>query len=254
MMNNTLGGILLLLLLGTLPARAQIVPEPAAALPKDWQTVFFESPAVALPLLTAAVLKHSAQLKSLTIDRAIALEDIKVTRLSILNGLSTGANYNYGSLVTIGGAPNVPPTQLGTSGEGRYSLNVGVGVSLGQLLSRSNAIQKERLGLERREQVQIELENQLSQQVIALYQNLRLARKLLTLQQEAYVTTQSNFRLTERQFRQGQLSLPEFAAATSQVTSASLAQETARNQYETAFMVLEEIAGTKLSTLITASQ
>ena len=254
MMNNTLGGILLLLLLGTLPAQAQIVPEPAAAPPKDWQTVFFDSPAVALPLLTAAVLKNSAQLKSLAISRAITLEDIKTTRLSILNSLSTGANYNYGSLLTIGGAPNAAPTQLGTSGEGRYSVGVGVGLSLGQLLSRSNNIQKERLNLERGEQQRLDFENQLNQQVIALYQNLRLARKLLTLQQEAYVTTQSNFRLTERQFRQGQLSLPEFAAATSQVTGASLAQETARSQYETAFMVLEEIAGTKLSTLITASQ
>ena len=254
MMNNTLGGTLLLLLLGTLPARAQIVPEPAAAPPKDWQTVFFDSPAVALPLLTAAVLKNSAQLKSLAINQAITLEDIKITRLNILNSLSTGANYNYGSLLTIGGAPNVAPTQLGTSGEGRYSVGVGVGLSLGQLLSRSNNIQKERLNLERGEQQRLDFENQLNQQVIALYQNLRLARKLLTLQQEAYVTTQSNFRLTERQFRQGQLALAGLTEANGQLNSASIAQESARNQYDTAFMILEQVVGAKISTLMTAAR
>lgn len=241
-----------LLALGTLPALAQSAPAPTPDLAEPWQTVFFESPGVALPLLTAAVLKRSAQLESMELNKALDRQELQITRENILGALSVGTNYNYGSLVTIGTGTGLPP--LGTTGDGRYSVNVGLGVSLGQLVSRGNQIQRARLNLERSELQRKSFEDQLRQQVIPLYQNVRLARKLLTLQQEAYVTVQTNFRLSERQFRQGQLALPDFAQATGQVNAASVAQETARNQYETAFMALEELAGTKISTLMTAAQ
>lgn len=255
MMSKLLGSALLVLglCLGARPARAQNAPAPAPAAAEPWQTVFFESPAVALPLLTAAVLKHSAQLRSLEINKTIGLEDLKITRKNILNAVSVGTNYNYGSLVNIAGVSG-PGTQLATTGEGRYSVNVGLGLSVGQLATRGNQMQKERLNVQRNEEQRQSLEDQLRQQVIPLYQNVRLARRLLTLQQEAYVTVQTNFRLSERQFRQGQLALPDFAQATGQVNAASVAQETARSQYETAFMALEELAGAKISTLITAAR
>ena len=241
-----------LLALGTLPALAQSAPAPTPDLVEPWQTVFFESPGVALPLLTAAVIKRSAQLESMELGKDLDRQELQITRENILGALSVGTNYNYGSLVTIGTGtvgPGLPP--LGTTGDGRYSVNVGLGVSLGQLVSRGNQIQRARLNLERSELQRKSFEDQLRQQVIPLYQNVRLARKLLTLQQEAYVTVQTNFRLSERQFRQGQLALPDFAQATAQVNAASVAQETARNQYETAFMALEELAGAKISTLMT---
>ena len=244
-----------MLALCTLPTLAQNAPAPAPVLAEPWQTVFFESPSVALPLLTAAIIKRSVQLESLELNKALDRQDLQITKEGILGALSVGTNYNYGSLVTIGNntvGPGLPP--LGTTGDGRYSVSVGLGLSLGQIVSRGNQIQRAQLNLQRSELHRKALEDQLRQQVIPLYQNVRLARKLLVLQQDAYVTVQTNFRLSERQFRQGQLSLPDFAQASAQVNSASVAQETARNQYETAFMALEEMAGTKISTLMTAAR
>jgi outer membrane protein TolC len=65
------------------------------------------------------------------------------------------------------------------------------------------------------------------------------------------VTVQSSYRLSEKQFRLGQLSLQELTTVNSQLTASAIAQETARNQYETAFMLLEEVVGAKISSLIT---
>jgi outer membrane protein TolC len=101
--------------------------------------------------------------------------------------------------------------------------------------------------------VRRERENLLRQQLIPLYQNVLLARKVLTLQQEAHVNALTSQKLAEKQFRQGQLSLQEFSAAGSQLTAVSVAQETARTQYDTAFLLLEEVVGAKISTLMTTS-
>ena len=240
--------VALAMALPVMTAQAQTKAQPS----ENWQTVFFGEPSVAIPLLTQAVLRRSAQLKGLELSKQISEQDILLTRKNILQSLAVGGGYTYGNQGSIGGVDLKNPTQFNTSNSGRYSAGVNLSLSLGQLLSRGNQIQIGKLNLARNESARLDREDQLRQFVIQSYQNLVLARKLLTLQQEAYVTVQTNYRLTERQFRQGQLSLPEFADANAQVTSAAAAQETARNQYETAVMLLEEIAGTKLSTLMTS--
>lgn len=236
-----------------LPATQALAQAPKATSPKEsWQTVFFDSPSVALPLLTAAVLRHSAQLKGLELEKLIGEQDVLIVRKNILGGLAPNLTYSYGNLGGIGQPDPKNPVQFNTTNSGRYSAGVSLSLSVAQIASRGNQIRRERLNLERSETARQEREDQLRQVVIQLYQNVLLARKLLTLQQEAYVTVQSTYRLTEKQFRQGQLSLPDISLANAQLTSAAVAQETARNQYETTFMLLEETAGTKISTLMTS--
>jgi outer membrane protein TolC len=118
-------------------------------------------------------------------------------------------------------------------------------------VSRGNTIKREQLNLERSEAIRKDRENQIRQEIIPLYQNVRLARKVFTLQQEALVNVRTNYQLAEKQFRQGQLTLQELSSVNSQLTSASVAMESARSQYDTAFMTLEEVVGAKISTLMT---
>jgi len=248
-MKNTLVGafVLTLALLGG-SAKAQTASDPTPA----WQTTFFESPSVALPLLTAAVIRHSPQIKLLDIEKIAAQQDLQITKKGLLSAVGGGAAYSYGNQGGIATPDPTNPTQFTSNYASRYSAGVSVALSLGQLLTRHNLITRDKLNLQRNEVNRQEREDQIRQTVIQLYQNVVLSKKVLTLQQESYVTAQSSYRLTEKQFRQGQVALPDFSSATSQLSSAMLGLETARSQYETSFMLLEVLTGTKISTIMSA--
>lgn len=240
----------LVLTLHSSSARAQ--DKPASSSATAWQNVFFNSPASALRLLTAAAIKHSADLQTFEIDKSLGQQNILLARKAILNSVGVGAGYTYGNQTSIGLANPQDPNQFGTFSAGRYSVGVNFALPVGQVVSRSHLIRKEELGLQRSEAVRLARENLLRQQLIPLYQNVLLARKLLTLQQEAFVNVQTDQQLAEKQFRRGQMTLPEFSAANSALTTVSVAQETARSQYDTAFMLLEEVVGAKISTLMSS--
>lgn len=244
-MRKLLGSLLLAFYTSVALGQAKTAPA------NSWQTVFFDSPTVALPRLTEAAIQHSAQLQSMEVSKAISEQDLKIVKRQILGGVGVVGNYTYGNQGNIGGIYNP-----GTGGLDRgrntslYAAGVSVALPLLQVLSRNTLIKKEQLNYQRNELTRKEQENQLRQQVIQLYQNVVLAKKLLTLQQESYVTVQTNYRLAEKQFRQGQLTLPELSEATNQLNQSAMSQETARNQYDTSFMILEEVVGTTISSLM----
>lgn len=224
--------------------------QPTSA--EGWQNTFFNSPGTAIPLLISAAAQHSAQLKTAEVQKSISQQDLKLAKKNILGALSIGTTYNYGNQGSFGTFdPNNPNTGVNTFTSSRYSVGVNLGLSVADIANRKHQIKREELNYQRTEFTRQEQENQLRQEVITLYQSVLLARKLLTLQQEAYVTAQSNYRLAERQFRQGQLLLPEVSDANTKLTGAAIAQETALNQYNTAFMLLEELTGAKISSLMT---
>lgn len=251
-MKNKLVAILALALV--LPGGSALAQTTPSATPVPaWQTTFFESPSVAIPLLTAAVIKHSAQIKLVDIERLVAQQDLQITKKSILNGLGAGATYSYGNQGGVGIANDpTQTTQITTYTASRYSVGVTAAISIAQLLSRHNLINRDKLNLQRAEATRQDREDQIRQSVIQLYQNVVLTKRLLTLQQESYVTVQSTYRLTEKQFRAGQVALPDFSAATEQLNAGAVGLETARNQYETSFMLLEALTGTKISTIMSA--
>jgi outer membrane protein TolC len=246
-MRKLLGG--LLLALQTTLALGQAKTTPAS----NWQSVFFDSPTTALPLLTTAAIQHSSQLKAMEIDKSISQEDMKLVKKNLWDAVSLGGTYSYGNLASVALADpgNQGQPQFNTYNSSRYTAGVSVGLPLGQIAGRGNRIRKEALNFQRMESVRQEQENAIRQQVIQLYQNVLLARKMLTLRQEAYVTVQTNYQLAEKQFRLGQITLPALSAVSTQVTEQAVAQETIRNQYDTAFMILEEVVGTKISSLMT---
>ncbi|SFQ52086.1 TolC family protein [Hymenobacter arizonensis] len=243
MMRTLLSG--LLLALHTTLAFGQAKPAPS----ETWQSVFFDSPETALPLLTAAALRHSAQMKAMELEKGIAKQNVTLAKEAIFNNVAVGANYSYGNLLAVG---NLGVDQIAIRNTPRYSAVASLNLPLGQFVSRGNNIKREQLALQRTEALQQDRENQIREQIIPMYQSVRLARKVFTLQQEALVNVRTNYQLAEKQFRQGQMTLQELSGANSSLTSASVALESARNQYDTAFMLLEEVVGAKISTLMTS--
>lgn len=242
--------VALLVALHAVRALGQAQPAP----PDNWQTVFFDSPAVALPLLTAAAVKHSAQLKAMETEKAISQQELILTKKSILGAVGAGASYSYGNLAGVAIADPTNPNQFTTYNSSRYSTGLSLSLPLDRVVARGNMIQKDKLNYQRLEQLRQDREDQLRQLTIERYQGVLLARKILTIRQEASVTARTTYQLSEKQFRQGQLTLPDFSQASNLLTEVALAETTARNQYDMAFMLLEELVGAKISSLMTATQ
>ena len=260
-----LGG-LLLTLLAHLPGQAQrtrpaaparrssaqpapLLTPTSAAPAEAWETVFFEQPTVTLPVLTAAAIGHSALIKSLVAERGIGEQDIAIARKSILGSVSLNGAYTYGNLLGIyvtdlsGGPSSVRTTS-------RYGVGASMALPLDRIVSRGNFIKRAELGRDREEAMRQDREDLVRQQLIQLYQNVLLARRLLTLRQQAFVNLQTASHLAESQFAQNELTLTELTSTTAALTEATVAQESARSQYDTTFMLLEEVVGTKISTLL----
>ena len=244
------GAIAAALVLGLAVGPAWGQAAPAAG--SGWQATFFEAPAVAMPLLQAAAVNHSAGLGSLEVEKNIIRQDVQLARKEVLASVALAGTYNYGNLT--GGTLTDPnnPSVFGANSTLRHSVGVNLALPLDRLASRRNLIQKQELRYQQADLQRQDREITLQQEVIRLYQEVLLAKKVLTLHQQAYLAAQTDHELAERQFREGQASLSELSQVNSRYSQAAIAQEAAGSQYETSFLLLESLIGGRISDLLTS--
>lgn len=229
---------------------AQDVGAPASTAP--WQTAFFETPAVALPLLQAAAVRHAAKLGALDKEKSIIGEDKRLIQKDILGSLALTGSYNYGNQTS--GIINDPNSLSGIPANStlRHSVGVNLILPLDRLAGRRNLIQKQELRYQQAELQRQAQEQDLRQDVIRLYQEVLRAKKSLALYQQAFLSADTDHELVERQFREGQVTLGDLSQVNSRYAQAAIAQEQAASQYETSFLLLEELAGGRISDLMTS--
>ena len=235
-------------------------PAPKTTLPaapdyeEEWQRIFFQQPVLALASLTAAAIRVAPALRTIEAEKAIYKEDVILARQNLLSSVSVGGSYNYGNLASIQLVDPKSPNQFNTFNSSRYSVGANVAVPLDRVVGRKHLINKELLQVERAESVRQEREAALRQQVLQLYQQVLLAKKVLGVHQESLVMAQVSQQLAEQSFRQGQVSMADLAAANERYTQATIARETSASHYTTAFLTLEDVVGAKISTLMTTSK
>ena len=228
-------------------ALGQALPAPADA----WQSVFFNSPATALPLLTAAAITHSADLQALEIDKSLGEQNLKLARKAILNSVGVGAGYTYGNQASIGPATRRTPTSsaLIVRAATRWGLTFRCRGAGGQPWPPHQ---------EGRAEHSAQRGRAAGAGKPAAPANYSAVRERAAGPQGAHPTAGS---LCEHAYRPpagrkavpaGPVELAGIFGGRQPLTSASVAQETARSQYDTAFLLLEEVVGAKISTLMTS--
>lgn len=247
-MKSVMIGVVTLLVLLTGQAEAQTTSSAAGS----WQALFFNSPATALPFLQAAAAHHSASLGALEKEKSVIREDVQLARKDVLSVVALSGIYNYGNL---SGGTIVDPNNSNVLGGGsrlRHSMGVNVTLPLDRLVSRRNLIQKQEFLYQQADLRRQDRENSLRQEVIQRYQEVLLAKKTLTIYQQAYLSAQTEHELAERQFREGQSLLGELSQVNGRYAQAAVAQESANSQYETSFLLLEELVGGHLPDIMTS--
>lgn len=244
-MKRTLFLLLLAISAGTV--RGQIAPSPP---PID----FFGTPGLVLPRLYEAAINHSAEVAQREATRAIASEDLKMTRKKPLNMLAVTSSYNYGTLpyfATVDGTPQ--SSQFNPFAQGaraQYSLGVNIVAPLDVLVNRRSTVHRQELVVDEAAAERKQVESEVRQQVIVHYQQLVFARTALQHYQDALQSASVTRKIADRRFKEGEIQVDEQMAAMDFYGKALLAQEEAKSKYQTAQLLLEDLIGMPITTLM----
>lgn len=226
--------------------------QTATSTAQSWQEKFFKAPKVALPLLIQAAIAHSGEIEKSETGRLMATEDVKLKKKEILNGLALVSGYSYGTLPYFGTSLREINSinAFALDARAQYSVGLGLNLPVDVLLGRRGAVYKQELALKVANAERKIAEKSVREVVINLYQNLVLAKTELALYQDALQSAEVNKKIFDKRFREGQIQVDEQIAAIEFYNKALLAQEQAKNKYETGLLLLEDLVGKSIQNVM----
>lgn len=221
--------------------------------PVSPQDTFFSSSDYALPLLYDAAIKYSAEIENAEAAKQIASEEIKLGKRQILNGISIGSGYSYGTWFQFAGAGESSPSQWNAFSQPvRSNWNVGLnmGFNLLNIINRRSEINKRQMGLKQAEGDRKLVEREIRKEVIVLYQQLVLSRQILMNYQDAFQSASINKEISDKRFREGEIEVSEQITSMEYYNESSLRLQEAKSTYMTNLLLLEERIGMTINTLM----
>jgi len=218
------------------------------------QMAFFDSSDVVIPILIKAALQNAPQMAILSTEKQTAENSLELAKKEFLRDINLHSGYNYGNINTIIPHSDLQPIQTFYGGnQARYSFyaGIGVGVSLEQFFGgKKLRTDRQKLAIQQSEAEIKEGEKVIRNQVITLYQSVKLARVVVKHTQDALQTAYVNKTMAEKQFKEGNMQVSEQMTADQLYTSALLAAEEAKNRYQTNLFLLEELVGIPILPLL----
>ena len=200
------------------------------------------APPAPLPPLAVVVRYARENAPQLAVQEAIiarSQHEVERTRKRWMEGVTVGASSSYGSF----GNSVVDAVEIG------QRLEVGIKVSLFDLLGRDASVGVFRERLEAAKRQRRVLAQAVRKQVIERYYAAKQARELTVVQSRGYASTQTQLQMAEASFRQGTLSVDKLSRVTEVAAKAEARFRKARLRYEKAYDQLKRLMGTDLDRL-----
>jgi outer membrane protein TolC len=202
-----------------------------------------------LPILINSAQKFSPDVKRMSANVEYSSANQRISRNAIFSSFSFLSSYHYGtnySAVTEFNAAN----SFTTVQTGFYNIGVGLQLPLSLILNRRHLLKSTQSQLE---MAQFDKENSnlyVKQQVIRYYQELKLSHRLMVISSSNRQAAQINFKLGEKEFMQGQLSVGQYSTILDIFNKAKIEYETNLNRFQTSLMQLDAYTGVSFSTLL----
>ncbi len=234
-------------LFATLQLNAQVMPSDSALIK------IFESD-ILLPILIDSALKNSGEVRRIENGILVWKETAELNKKNIWSGISLLSSYNYGTAadLTVGkDNTSINPSSTFRSNKGdRYNLGINVQIPLTYFLGRKNLIHVSELQSKMAEGERDNAKQYIKGEVIRMYQEMKLAQKLLLISANGKQTAHVNYSLAEKSFIQGNGDLDQLSRLHDIYSKASAQFETDVNRFQTNYLQVQEYAGVKLSDLI----
>ncbi|MDO7887389.1 TolC family protein [Hymenobacter cheonanensis] len=260
--------VLLALLAGGQASYAQAALEVAAAPPvaaaqasppDNNLRTFFTAPEVVLPKLYEAAIAHSGEIARLDAMHSVAEADVKLARKRLLNMLALTGSYTYGTLpyfatAETSASPVYQANPFNLGARAQFSTGVGLALPLDLLATRRTTIMRQEYVVDQAAAQRRTQEAAIRQVVIVQYQALALARATQQNAQEALQSANVSRQIADRRFKQGEIQVDDQMAAMDYYSKAQLGYEEARNKYQTAQLLLEDLIGMPITSISLAAK
>ena len=203
-----------------------------------------------LSVLIDSAIIHSANVKFK--DQQLIIDEckLKAKRIEWSRNLGVQANSGYGNLynyssTSTGSIDPIPTTS--SRSQVQYSASVYVSLPLNLFLDRKNQIKIIATELEQAKSSAVAQRDEVRQQVIINYNSLILKQRIFKIKVKNLETVKINMQMVEKQFLNGVIPLTEYTQMLGNVAGLETDFESARMDFLTAYMILEEIVGIKFN-------
>lgn len=246
--------LLLFMLVGARAGWSQ-VPATGIATSEGALQNFFSSPETVLPKLYEAAVAHSGEIERINAIHDVAAEDVKLAKKRLLSVFALSAGYSYGTLPYFATAdqqtvPVYQPNPFNLGARAQFTTGVAMSAPLDVLATRNITVRRQEHLVDQAVAQRKTQEMTIHQQVIQQYQALRLARTMLLNYQDALQSANINKKIADKRFKEGEIQVDEQMAALDLYGKALLVQEDARNRYQTAQLLLEDLIGTSINNIM----
>ena len=200
-------------------------------------------------LIDSAITKNptikSREMEVLVLENKLRSDRVRWSEnVGIQTDIRYGTFNNFSTNTQEGQTPSLLATQTS-------QMNWGVGayikMPLFDFLDHKNMIGAARAEVDKALQLTEEQRDEIRQIVIKQYQEVVLKQRLLRIRSKYVETTRINTAMAEKEFQSGTIKVSELASVTDNHSTAETEYETAKIEFTTAFMILEEITKTKFN-------
>jgi outer membrane protein TolC len=252
-MNRKFYKYLFIAFLGTLPvmspAQKPVTASTAAANATVSEEAFpdLEIQLMSVDSIVNIAIKNSPYLKYDNSMVEASKTNLQLVKREWHKDLSAFTNYSGGNQMFLLQAPGTENSMNIFNG---YRYGVNLSIPLSDFTTRKLKIRRSTSEMEasmyKKEQTELELRRQVVQE----YNNLIAAQKLLKIKSESVENFRVLKQLGEKQFREGTITLEDYALVSDMTVKAEADYELAKSTFRSAYQQFENLIGVKLTTLM----
>ncbi|WP_394993262.1 TolC family protein [Emticicia sp.] len=205
-----------------------------------------------LPVLINSAQKFSPEVRRIKASIDLASTSLKIEKNAIYNSLSFLSSYHYGTNYSaVSAVSDVSrPNNFTTTQTGFYNVGVGLQLPLTQIINRKHLIKSGESQIEMALAEKGNSDLYIKQEVIRLYQELKLSQRLMFISSSNKQSAQVNYKMIEKDFLQNQVNVEQVARVLDIFNKSKIEYETYLNRFQTSLMQLDAYTGISLSTLL----
>jgi outer membrane protein TolC len=155
-----------------------------------------------------------------------------------------GTFDNFSTNTSEGQSPSIIATK---NSQFNYGVGAYVKIPFYDLVNRKNQVNQAKMELNQAEIMAEAQRDYVRQLVIKQYNDLLLKQRLFSIKSKNLENSRINMEMAEKEFRNGVIPLSEYVRISDIISRAEADYESARTDFITVFMVLEEIVGFKFN-------
>lgn len=195
-----------------------------------------------------AALSNAPELNAIHYKQQEVSQDLKIAKKAWADYIFIEGTTNYGlyDQVLISSQQSDGDAASGLISKNeqvRYYSGVGIKLPVSAILSRPNAVKKEKYRMAQLDEVYAQTEQSITQQIIKLYFRLLQLNESMKTSQSIYQTLEMALLKSEREFVNGRMDLQQYATLASTTGKAKNEYDKLKAEFLTEYYILKQLTG-----------